>query len=274
MKKTYFYLDMKTHELDVPYSKKKRRIRVLLPKDYEQKIEKYYPVVYMHDGQNVFYSREAYVGHSWKVIPTLKRNADMPDMIVVAIDNDGENRMNEYAPWIFSNIPFPFKLGGGGKEYSEFIMDIVKPFIDTHYRTKVDKNHTAMIGSSLGANITQYMGLKYKDYIGRLGIFSSANWLNGEEFSNFIKKYSLDDSFKVYIQVGTKEGDDTDKTLMSGNVKQAYVDTSLEYYKQLIEAGLSISNIKFDIVVDGIHHEEVWAKYLPECLKFICSDWE
>src|SRR3712207_6696048 len=94
--KAYFYLEMRTHELCVPYTNQMRRIRVLLPKNYEENVSDTYPVVYFHDGQNVFYSKEAFAGHSWKVIPAIKRNPDIAQMIVVAIDNDGANRMNEY----------------------------------------------------------------------------------------------------------------------------------------------------------------------------------
>ena len=76
-----------------------------------------YPVVYFHDGQNVLYSKEASSGYSWKIIPTLKRNPDISRMIVVAIDNDGPNRMNEYSAWKYqeSNIP---GVQFGGKELS------------------------------------------------------------------------------------------------------------------------------------------------------------
>lgn len=71
----YFYLEMRTHELIVPYQQKKRRVRVLLPKNYETNQDKHYPVLYLHDGQNVFYSREAFSGHSWKVIHAIKKKS-------------------------------------------------------------------------------------------------------------------------------------------------------------------------------------------------------
>ena len=101
---------------------KKRRVRVLLPKNYSQDTNKTYPVVYFHDGQNVLYSKESFSGHSWKVIPTIKRNPDIEKMIVVAIDNDGQRRMNEYSAWKFqeSNIP-GIQFGGKGTEYAEFV---------------------------------------------------------------------------------------------------------------------------------------------------------
>ena len=192
MNKSYFYLDMKTHELKVPYTGKLRRVRVLLPKNYETDTDRRYPVVYFHDGQNVFYSKEAYVGHSWKVIPAIKRNPDISRMIVVAIDNDGLQRMNEYSAWKYkeSNIP-GMQFGGKGIEYGEFVMEVVKPFIDQEYRTLADREHTAMIGSSLGGNITQFLGLEYQDQIGCLGVFSSANWLHQEAFDRYIERKKI-----------------------------------------------------------------------------------
>ena len=242
MNKSYFYLEMKTHELVVPYTKQKRRVRVLLPKNYSQDTNKTYPVVYFHDGQNVLYSKESFSGHSWKVIPTIKRNPDIEKMIVVAIDNDGQRRMNEYAAWKFqeSNIP-GIQFGGKGTEYAEFVMEVVKPFIDQHYRTKSDRLHTAMIGSSLGGNISQFIGVEYQDQIGCLGIFSSANWLHQEAFDRYIERKTLQADQRVFIYVGTEEADDTDKTLMAGNIKQAYIDSSLSYFRQLLVSGADLA---------------------------------
>lgn len=274
MNKSYFYLDMKTHELKVPYTGKLRRVRVLLPKNYETDTDRRYPVVYFHDGQNVFYSKEAYVGHSWKVIPAIKRNPDISRMIVVAIDNDGLQRMNEYSAWKYkeSNIP-GMQFGGKGIEYGEFVMEVVKPFIDQEYRTLADREHTAMIGSSLGGNITQFLGLEYQDQIGCLGVFSSANWLHQEAFDRYIERKKLYADQRIYIYVGTEEADDTDKTLMAGNIKQAYIDSSLRYYHDVIQQGVALENIAIRIQSGAIHHEEAWAEHLPECLRLLAEKW-
>ncbi|ESV54476.1 esterase [Streptococcus agalactiae LMG 14747] len=274
MNKSYFYLEMKTHELDVPFTGRKRRVRVLLPKGYEEDTEVTYPVVYFHDGQNVLYSKEAFSNHSWKVIPTIKRNPDIPKMIVVAIDNDGLERMHEYAAWKYSEMSIPgLQFGGKGTLYAEFVMEVVKPFIDQHYRTKTDKAHTAMIGSSLGGNITQFMGLAYQDQIGCLGVFSSANWLHQDAFDRYIERQKLDPDQRVYIYVGTEEADDTDKTLMAGNIKQAYINSSLTYYRQLIEGGVSLDHLAIEIISGAIHNEEAWAQYLPNCFRFLSDNW-
>ena len=196
-------------------------------------------------------------------------------MIVVAIDNDGLQRMNEYSAWKYkeSNIP-GMQFGGKGVEYGEFVMDVVKPFIDQEYRTLADREHTAMIGSSLGGNITQFLGLEYQDQIGCLGVFSSANWLHQEAFDRYIERKKLYADQRIYIYVGTEEADDTDKTLMAGNIKQAYIDSSLRYYHDVIQQGVALENIAIRIQSGAIHHEEAWAEHLPECLRFLAEKWD
>lgn len=129
-------------------------------------------------------------------------------MMVLAYD--------EYSAWKYqeSNIP-GVQFGGKGVEYAGvWSWDVVKPFIDKEYRTLSDRQHTAMIGSSLGGNITQFMGLDYKEQIGCLGVFSSANWLHQDAFDRYMSRQKLDADQRVYIYVGTEEADDTDKTLM------------------------------------------------------------
>ncbi|MFD1415566.1 alpha/beta hydrolase [Oceanobacillus jeddahense] len=275
MRQSYFYLKLETHELPMAYKNEKRRVRVLLPKDYGKEKNRYYPVVYMHDGQNVFYSSEAFSGYSWKVIPAIKRNPDLPKMIVVGIDNGEQDRINEYTPWKITESPLPedIELGGRGAEFAEFIMTVVKPFIDEHYRTKPDKYHTAMIGSSLGGNISAFMGIEYKDQIGGLGIFSLANWITNKSFDHYMERETLDPEQRVYIQVGTEEGDDADRQLMYGNMKQAYIDCSLKYYKQLIKKGIPVDHIDLNIFSDEEHNEEAWSKHLPECFRFLGANW-
>ncbi|MDO5079568.1 MAG: alpha/beta hydrolase [Streptococcus minor] len=274
MNKSYFYLEMRTHELLVPYTNQMRRVRVLLPKGYEEDEDSSYPVVYFHDGQNVLYSKESFSGHSWKIIPAIKRNPDIPKMIIVAIDNDGLERMHEYAAWKYNEMGIPgIQFGGKGTLYAEFVMEVVKPFIDKEYRTKSDKAHTGMVGSSLGGNITQFMGLTYQDKIGCLGVFSSANWLHQEAFNRYIARQDINPEQRVYIYVGTEEADDTDKTLMAGNIKQAYIDSSLSYYRQLIVAGVSLDNLLLEITSGAQHNEEAWASHLPDCLRFLSEKW-
>ena len=130
-----------------------------------------------------------------------------------------------------------------------------------------------MIGSSLGGNITQFLGVEYEDQIGCLGVFSSANWLHQEDFDRYIKRQSLKLNQRVFIYVGTDEADDTDKTLMAGNIKQAYIDSSVKYYRQLLVAGIDIDNLVLKIQAGAEHNEIAWSEHLLDCLRFLSEQW-
>lgn len=268
------YLELREHWLDIPYTNEKRRIRVLLPANYHNETT-HYPVIYMHDGQNIFYNSESFAGHSWRIIPTLKESKDLVKMIIVGIDNAGMNRINEYTPWKLTNSPnsFDHELGGWGEEYGKFVMEQLKPFIDQEYRTKSDREHTAMCGSSLGGNITAYLGVKYNEQIGNLGIFSLANWLTKEQFETYFYSASIKYPQNIFIQVGTQEGDETDRRLMLGNMKQTYIDTSIDYYNMLIQKGMPLDHLKLKIIADAKHEEKTWANALPLCLNFFNKEW-
>lgn len=270
----YSDLKLDTHYLTVPYQDKERRVRVLLPENYHSS-EQDFPVVYMHDGQNIFTIDETKDRGSWEVDSAIEETSDLPSIIVVAIDNDEENRTNEYAPWKITDAPISDKmdLGGQGAKYAEFVMTVVKSFIDENYRTKADKKYTAMLGSSLGGTISSFMGIEYQDQIGGLGIFASATWVTRKEFDHHIEEADLTPDQRVYIQVGTEDGDQEDEGLMYGDVKQAYIDHSVNYLKQLIEAGIPIDQTRLNIFVGEEHVESDWAKHLPECLRFLSEEW-
>lgn len=260
-------LEMQQHELYVPYFNQHRRIRVLLPKNYRHESE-HYPVLYMHDGQNIFYSKESYSGYSWKIIPTIKNHRELPKMIIVGIDNASELRLDEYGPWkTDTGMGDVANAGGKGMDYGRWVVEVVKPFIDQHYRTKRDREHTLLAGSSMGGIITAYMGAEYPHIFGHLGIFSLASWFSEPAFMRFIHENPLDYASKVFIQVGTNEGDDIDSHFIS-NMNQAYIDCTLHYYQALIRTGHPIDNIRLKIMANEIHHEKHWADHFVEFLWF------
>lgn len=268
-----YYLEMVEHHLHVPYYDEERRIRVLLPKDYHKEDWASYPVLYMHDGQNVFYSKESFSGYSWKVIPTIKYHKELPKMIIVGIDNAGDNRLNEYAPWMtdVGTTPETASVGGDGMAYGEWVVNTVKPFIDKTYRTLTDSEHTLLAGSSMGGIITAYMGAAYPDVFDNLGVFSLASWFSERDFLRFCDHHPLAKSSRVYIQVGTLEGDDVDETFAS-NMNQRYIDCTLHYYQSLLKSGSSMDNIKLKIMANEIHHEKHWADHFLEFLQFTLKD--
>lgn len=262
------HLAMHEHHLPIPYFHHHRRVRVLLPANYHQE-SRAYPVLYMHDGQNVFYSRESYSGHSWKVIPTLKRQRDLPPLIIVGIDHASEKRLDEYAPWKTDRAQGHSvgQSGGLGAEYGHWLVGTLKPFIDHHYRTLPQREFTLTAGSSMGGMITAYLGAKYPNIFGHLGVFSLASWFSESAFLDFIQHHPLNPYNRVFIQVGTNEGDDMD-ALFIQNMNQAYIDCTLRYYQSLLRHNHSLDRIKLHITANAIHHEKHWADHFADFIRF------
>ncbi len=274
MPQNSYYLELRTHYLFVPYFSNERRIRVLLPRDYF-KNERHYPVLYMHDGQNVFYSREAFAGYSWKVIPLIKQHLELPQMIIVGIDNSAEHRLDEYSPWKteFQTSDGTGYFGGLGRAYVDWLVDTVKPFIDKKYRTLPQRETTLLAGSSMGGYITAYAGSLYPEIFGNLGVFSSAAWLNQVKFTQFITSHPLHPGNKVYIQTGASENDaGDDEVLAPEKQAQAYIDESLRYYQTLLRTGHPMDNISLNIFAAESHSEFYWAKHFPEFLNFVFNE--
>ena len=133
----------------MPQLNRSRRIWAYLPKDYYTS-SNYYPVVYMQDGQSLF--DELYSGFGeWGVDESMEALFDSfsPTAIIVGVDNGGIERINEYSPWV--NLQFG---GGQGYEYADFLVNSLKPYIDSTLRTMPERNNTAIMGSSLGGLVS------------------------------------------------------------------------------------------------------------------------
>ncbi|EHJ57465.1 hypothetical protein HMPREF9318_00020 [Streptococcus urinalis FB127-CNA-2] len=256
----------------IPYYNEKRRVRILLPKSYNQSKNERFPVVYMHDGQNCFYDYESFAGVSWGVIDTLS-NHKFKEYLVVAIDNNDEHRLDEYSPWQMDQT-FRSKygsVGGDGQAYAEWLVNTLKPSIDARFQTKSDKDHTLLLGSSMGGLITAYIGASYPNIFSTLGIFSLASWFNEPPFLTFCQNHPLLPTTKVFIQVGTNEGDiNGQKRELKAiiNDSQHYIDNSLNYYQLLLKQGHPINNIKLMIQSHETHHEKYWARHFRDFLDF------
>lgn len=167
-----------------------------MPKDYTASTKKY-PVIYMHDAQNLFDAKTSFVGE-WNIDEKLDSlNAQV---IVVGIETT-DKRMEELTP--YKNL----KHGGGNADsYLDFIVKTLKPEIDSKYRTKTNARNTMMIGSSLGGLTSFYALLKYPNVFGKAGIFSPAFWFNRNELVDLLKT-SKKFNAKVYFLHGDNEGD-------------------------------------------------------------------
>ncbi len=184
----------------MPQLDRTRRIWIYLPESYSDS-EKSYPVIYMHDGQNLFNNSTSFAGE-WNVDETMDSliTAGNKEAIIIGIDNGGEYRIDELTP--FSNNEYG---GGNGSKYLEFIVKTLKPYIDNNYRTLSDRNNTAIMGSSLGGLISFYAILKYKKVFSKAGVMSPSFWFSNNIY--FIPGYRDNYPMKIYFEAGDRERD-------------------------------------------------------------------
>lgn len=159
----------------IPQLNKSRRVWIYLPRDYSGSKKKY-PVLYMHDGQDLFdeATSEGRIGPlEWSVDETLDAAANPCIVIAVEHAEDKKVRIQEY--YYHNN---PDNPNVQGKQYLEFLVKTLKPYIDKKFRTLPDRQHTYMAGSSMGGLITFYAGLMYPQVFGALGVLSPSIWLD------------------------------------------------------------------------------------------------
>ena len=225
----------------IPQLKRTRRISVYLPESYGTGHEKKYPVLYMHDGQNLFDDATSFSGE-WGVDEFFDSTA-LPKAIVVAIDHGDGKRLNEYNP--YDNARFG---KGEGDAYADFIVKTLKPYIDKHYRTIKNAANTFISGSSMGGLISFYTILKYPKTFGGAGIFSPSFWITGAKIDESIKAKGEKFKGKLYFYCGKLEGDNM-------------VTDMLKVFERMA----AVSKAKMTTVIrdDGKHSEASWRKEFP-----------
>lgn len=250
-------------ELIISTLNRKRTIRIYLPFDYEQSTDSY-PVIYMHDGQNLFDDQLSYGGKSWGVLNHFN-NPGQSQFIVVGIDNGGAHRFNEYSPFpaneYAQTITADFSNGNGceGSLYMEWVATKLKHYIDTNFRTKADFKNTLLVGSSMGGLISLFGGLQYNTVFGGLGVLSPAFWYCKEDILNYVNQNS-NYSGKIFMTVGTKE----DGLANS----QYYVDDATAMADLLNENNI---DYKYLIIKDARHNEASWEELLVDMADYLIA---
>ncbi|MEN8124292.1 MAG: alpha/beta hydrolase-fold protein [Bacteroidota bacterium] len=242
----------------IPQLDRRRKIWIYLPPKYDSS-KKSYPVIYMHDGQNLFDIETSYAGE-WEVDESLNEifNENGNGFIVIGIDNGGEKRMDEYSPWKNN------KYGGGeGDAYVEFITKNLKPHIDKNYRTLSNKENTAIIGSSMGGLISYYAGLKYSEIFGKVGVFSPSFWFSYESFDYAKTNGNLQNS-KVFFLAGGKEGNNVILSEINQTAKD--MNTVIDLLKN---NGFKNNHLFSKIVPDGMHNEKLWRDNFKEAILWL-----
>ncbi len=224
--------------IKMPQLGRERTIRVYLPAGYNSSNKKY-PVLYMHDGQNIFTGNTSFAG-SWLVDSTVKSFPASKQAIIVGIDNSGKYRIAEYNAYE-SKYAKP-----EGDAYADFIVKTLKPYIDSIYRTKKEAKHTAIAGSSMGGLISMYAAVKYPDVFGAAGVFSPSFWIAPPLYT-LVEGKKMNTKQRYFLSCGDKEGDNE-----TGDV--------IKMDSILVSKGFSRKNVPAALIIKGAKHNEAQWK--------------
>jgi predicted alpha/beta superfamily hydrolase len=239
----------------IPQLGRTRRVWIYLPPGYAAS-DRRYPVLYMHDGQNVFDAATSGFGE-WGVDETLDslRAAGDRGVIVVAIDHGGSKRLDEYSPW--RNARYG---GGEGAAYADFLVHTLKPFIDRRYRTLPDRLNTGVAGSSMGGLISLYAILKYPRVFGRAAVFSPALWFSDSIYALARAAPPPLPGTRIWFVTGAHEGDTPD----------VYVNDQRRMIDTLAKAGFRVgAQVGSAVRADGEHREWFWRREFPLAYRWL-----
>lgn len=224
-----------------------RSLRIYLPPSYSENPFKSYPVVYMHDGQNLFQAQTSAFGVEWEVDETadsLVVSGQMRETIFVGMDNAGASRI-----WEYTTTSDPSYGGGGGEGYLDFIEQEVMPWVNANYRTQSGAEDTIIMGSSLGGLISFCGAWSRPDVFGTAVAMSSSFWWDGASTVTNIETYSgpwIDARF--YVDIGANEG----SVAQSQDMAAALLDLGYQ----------STVNTWFHLDPFGSHNEASWRDRL------------
>ena len=235
---------------------KDRDVIVYLPPGYKTGSERY-PVLYLHDGQNLFDGATSYIpGMEWRVDETaqaLIEGGDIEPLIIVGIYNTGEQRVFEYTQ---TKDP-RHKVGGKARQYGRMLVEELKPFIDSEYRTLAGPSHTGLGGSSLGGLVTLYLGLRYPKVFGKLAVVSPSVWWDKKIIVKNVQQVRRKPSLKIWLDMGTKEGNTA--TTDAAALRDA-----------LVAKGWVLgSDLNYFEAQGAEHNEKAWSERVGMILKFL-----
>jgi predicted alpha/beta superfamily hydrolase len=235
-----------------------RNLLIYLPPQYEERSDERCPVLYLHDGQNLFDAATAFGNQEWGVdeaAEELIAAGEIEPLIIVGIYNAGEQRLDEY-----THVRNRKGQGGHARRHAQFVVEELKPFIDSTYRTRPDAANTGLGGSSLGGLVTLYMGLHHPEIFGKLISMSPSVWWARRAILREIRKARGKFDQKIWLDVGTCEGDEPESCVR--NVR--------DLRDALILRGWEVdSDLKFVEDEGAGHDENAWGVRIREALKFL-----
>lgn len=242
-------------DVDLPGLDRRAEIYAWLPPGHDDGDDRY-PVLYLHDGHNMFLPERSFGGQTWEVDRAMTALArDGIPAIVVAVPCHPTERGEEYTPY-----HLPGEGGGRADRYATFLADHLKPAVDAALRTRPEPEHTLTAGSSLGGVVSAYLWSTRPDTFGAAGIFSPAYWWPsttlGEQSLADVEKALSDGppAGRVYLDVGGREHH------LDEEVRRHYVEHAERLARSLSGAGVPLRYV-FDSA--GYHFETAWAERFP-----------
>jgi predicted alpha/beta superfamily hydrolase len=237
-----------------------RDVIVYLPPGYNEETSTRYPVLYMHDGQNLFDAATAFLNQEWGLDELVESliGADMIEpLIIVGIYNAGEKRIAEY-----THIRDRKGQGGRARLHARFLVEELKPFIDSEYRTFPDTANTGLGGSSLGGLVTLYLGLHYPQIFGKLIVMSPSVWWANRAILRELRKAKGRFNQKIWLDTGTCEGSAPD----------ACVRNVRDLRDALLKRGWKLGHDLRHVEDEGAGHDEkAWGHRMKDALTFLFS---
>ena len=236
-----------------------RNVLVYTPPGYGLDPSRRYPVLYMHDGQNLVNPEDAFGGVVWGVdetAQTLILTGQIEPLIIVGIYNSGEKRIDEYTP--VKSVGGRMR-GRGGKAdaYGRMIIEELKPFIDKTYLTRTEREFTGLGGSSLGGLVSLHLGLKRPDVFSRVAAISPAVWWANNQIIRETAKLTERIPLRIWLDIGKKEG---------GQIKHQVRALKEMLLAQGWQMG---ADLAYQEIPEARHNEQAWAARFGDVLKFL-----
>jgi predicted alpha/beta superfamily hydrolase len=254
--------DIRRHAAFASKHVQARDVLVWLPPGYDADAARRYPVLYFHDGNNVFDVATSFAGVEWGIDETadrMVRAGTIPPFIAVAVANTPD-RMDEYTP-----VAFAPHGGGRAADYARFLVDELKPFMDATYRTDPSAGATGVVGSSLGGIVSLWLGLERPDVFRRIGVVSPAAWWGERDLTRRVAA-GKGTGLRVWMDIGTDEG-----TEKAG--RKTWLTDAQGLRDALLARGYRDGlDLHYEEIEGGRHHESAWAARVDRMLEFLLAD--
>lgn len=244
-------------EFPISYLHEERTIHIYLPDTYLQD-KKQYPVLYMFDGHNLFNDEDATYGRAWRLNEELKKSKKECIVIGIECSHHGNQRLVEYSPYPFFD-PELGDMPGWGQQTMDFIVHELKPYVDSHFPTIGDRDHTWIGGSSCGGLMALYAGIKYSFTFSKALVISPYIQPTYTQIQNDLHNTFIHPHTSFYISWGAKEEDNP----------QFFIEEThccIEICNDLINKNVYV---QMNARMNGSHCEKSWQEEAQDYLSFV-----